>query len=59
MNHFVCMLNDLSIRFHCKKNSLFRNMSKNLTFWYSNFIPRFQSIKSNSSSLEVIRIGAR
>jgi ryanodine receptor 2 len=37
----------------------FRNMSKNLTFWYSNFIPRFQSIKSDSSSFDVIRIGAR
>ncbi|CAF4506903.1 unnamed protein product, partial [Rotaria sp. Silwood2] len=34
------------------------NMSKNATFWYSNFIPRFIPIKSNSSSFEVIRIGA-
>ncbi|CAF4732744.1 unnamed protein product, partial [Rotaria sp. Silwood1] len=34
------------------------NMSKNLTFWYSNFISHFIPIQSNSSSFEVIRIGA-
>ncbi|CAF0745111.1 unnamed protein product, partial [Didymodactylos carnosus] len=34
------------------------NMSKNLTFWYSNFIPCFADISPNSTSLEIIRIGA-
>ncbi|CAF1381800.1 unnamed protein product, partial [Adineta ricciae] len=34
------------------------NMSRSLTFWYSNFIPNFQSIKSDSPSFSVIRIGA-
>ncbi|CAF1123978.1 unnamed protein product [Adineta steineri] len=34
------------------------NMSRNLTFWYSNFIPNFQPIKSDSSSFNIIRIGA-
>ncbi|CAM4882414.1 unnamed protein product [Rotaria socialis] len=34
------------------------NMSRNLTFWYSNFIPRFQPIKSDSSSWGVTRTGA-
>ncbi|CAF4740935.1 unnamed protein product, partial [Rotaria magnacalcarata] len=33
-------------------------MSRNLTFWYSNFIPRFQPIKLDSSSLGVTRTGA-
>ncbi|UJR09568.1 hypothetical protein I4U23_013803 [Adineta vaga] len=34
------------------------NMSRNLTFWYSNFIPKFQTIKSDAPSVSVIRIGA-
>ncbi|CAF3538671.1 unnamed protein product [Rotaria sordida] len=35
------------------------NMSRSLTFWYSNFIPRFETIKSNSSSsFEITRVGA-
>ncbi|CAF4086783.1 unnamed protein product [Rotaria sordida] len=34
------------------------NMSKNATFWYSNFVPRFIPIKQDSPSFEVIRIGA-
>jgi len=34
------------------------NMSRSLTFWYSNFIPRFQMIKSDSTSMEVTRVGA-
>ncbi|CAF4357088.1 unnamed protein product, partial [Rotaria sordida] len=33
-------------------------MSKNATFWYSNFVPRFIPIKQDSPSFEVIRIGA-
>jgi ryanodine receptor 2 len=34
------------------------NMSRSLTFWYSNFIPRFETIKSNSTSFEITRVGA-
>ncbi|UJR36545.1 hypothetical protein I4U23_029265 [Adineta vaga] len=34
------------------------NMTRSLTFWYSNFIPRFETLKSDSSSFEVTRIGA-
>jgi ryanodine receptor 2 len=34
-------------------------MSRSLTFWYSNFIPRFETVKSNSPSLEITRVGAR
>ncbi|CAF4698394.1 unnamed protein product, partial [Rotaria socialis] len=34
------------------------NMSRSLTFWYSNFIPRFESVKSFSRSFEIVRVGA-
>ena len=33
-------------------------MSRNLTLWYSNFIPRFHSLKPETSTFDVIRIGA-
>ena len=34
------------------------NMSRSLTFWYSNFIPRFQTIQFDSTSFETTRVGA-
>ncbi|CAF4981369.1 unnamed protein product, partial [Rotaria magnacalcarata] len=35
------------------------NMSRRLTFWYSNFIPHFEPVKSFSPSFEIVRVGAR
>ncbi|CAF2039726.1 unnamed protein product, partial [Rotaria magnacalcarata] len=34
------------------------NMSRRLTFWYSNFIPHFEPVKSFSPSFEIVRVGA-
>ena len=58
MNHFVCKFFFL-ICFAFEYDYQCRNMSKSLTFWYSNFIPRFETIKSDSLSFEITRIGAR
>ncbi|CAF5102348.1 unnamed protein product, partial [Rotaria magnacalcarata] len=33
-------------------------MSRRLTFWYSNFIPHFEPVKSFSPSFEIVRVGA-